>query len=65
MTPTTKLRFVERRVQVKTAGYVDVVQVKTLKILQQWWKKRTLENTIPELIKGGAGEWRDVEVVND
>jgi hypothetical protein len=57
MTPTPKLRFVEREV------FVFVVTPKTVRILQQWWQ---INNTI-NLGFGGEipigetqGEWRDV-----
>jgi hypothetical protein len=63
MTPTNKLRFVKRYETIMLSK--DIGERRPVKILQQWWEKRTLDNTIPELIKGGAGEWRDVEVVNE
>ena len=62
MTPTAKLRFVERKVQVPVQGDF-VVTYKTVRILQQWWQTN---NTI-NLGWGGElpigetkGEWRDV-----
>ena len=59
MTPTPKLRFVERDV------FVFVVTPKTVRVLQQWWEDR--EKTIGvsqtgdgPMVKHHPGEWRDV-----
>jgi hypothetical protein len=48
MTPTFKLRFVERS---------DPNSSGKLKILQQWWEDR---NTDVHWLDGNPGEWRDV-----
>ena len=61
MTPTNKLRFVERiKIEtVKSECSLDknainiTLRAPTVKILQQWWQGEY------------AGEWRDVEVVNE
>jgi hypothetical protein len=50
MTPTTKLRFVERKIQVPIQGDF-VVTYKTIRILQQWWVGTEVFN---------VSEWRDV-----
>ena len=47
MTPTPKLRFVEREV------FVFVVTPKTVRILQQWWLAE-----LPDEVS----EWRDVPI---
>ena len=52
MTPTTKLRFVERT-QVTQMVSDTTAEVRRIRILQQWWQGEY------------AGEWRDVEVVNE
>ena len=64
MSPTTKLRFVEREIQVAVQDDF-VVTYKTIRILQQWWQTN---NTI-NLGFGGEvpigetkGEWRDVPI---
>ena len=64
MTPTPKLRFVERRVYVnKTvrSSYRDECTVSELvqkTILQQWWEP---EQNIIDMVAGKTqGEWRDV-----
>jgi hypothetical protein len=59
MTPTPKLRFVEREV------FVFVVTPKTVRILQQWWQTNNTINLgfggdIP--IGETKGEWRDVPI---
>ena len=66
MTPTPKLRFVEREVQVPVQGDF-VVTYKTVRILQQWWDDR--EKTIGvshtgdgQMVKHHPGEWRDVPI---
>ncbi|CAB5212634.1 hypothetical protein UFOVP189_32 [uncultured Caudovirales phage] len=53
MTPTTKLRFVERKVSVPYKHYADAVEIKIVHILQQWW----ISPHQPH-----AGAWRDVPI---
>jgi hypothetical protein len=65
MTPTPKLRFVERKIFVPFEDYKDVVQPKTVRILQQWWQTNNTINLgfggdIP--IGETKGEWRDVPI---
>lgn len=64
MTPTPKLRFVERKVYVNKParnvygdeGTVSELVKKT--ILQQWWEP---ERNIIDMVAGKTqGEWRDV-----
>jgi hypothetical protein len=45
MTPTSKLRFVERDL-----GYTKI------RVLQQWWENKSTDVYYPN----GNGEWRDV-----
>ena len=52
MTPTTKLRFVEREIETNAAYGNYFVRVK-VKILQQWWEPHYPGSAV-------AGEWRDV-----
>jgi hypothetical protein len=56
MTPTPKLRFVEREIFVPFKDYKDVMQPKTVRILQQWWAIERDGQLTP------TGEWRDVSV---
>ena len=56
MTPTPKLRFVEREVQVPVQGDF-VVTYKTVRILQQWWEKKIWAHDDWVV---ADGEWRDV-----
>jgi hypothetical protein len=69
MTPTNKLRFVEREIFVPFQDYKDVVQPKKVRILQQWWEDRNITLSIHIEDKDGnplpspnRGEWRDVPV---
>ena len=55
MTPTNKLRFVERAVPSTGANY----PIKTFRILQQWWEGKTWSANKDQLLDG---EWRDVPV---
>jgi len=63
MTPTNKLRFVERLVPInETTG-------KRVRILQQWWEDKNVMLTVHITDKDGntlpspiCGEWRDVPV---
>lgn len=51
MTPTNKLRFVERNTN-------DPNAPRTLKILQQWWETESFDVIYGQI----SGEWRDVPV---
>ena len=70
MTPTSKLRFVERNIRVSKDDGSGVV-VKKLRILQQWWEPSCQPGCSEPINYGttqeywikndeGAGEWRDV-----
>ena len=52
MTPTNKLRFVERAIPSTGANY----PIQIVRILQQWWAVERDEQITP------TGEWRDVPV---
>jgi hypothetical protein len=62
MTPTAKLRFVERTVQVPFQNYKNVTESKTVRILQQWWMPiRTFSDGYGyQTVELVGGEWRDV-----
>lgn len=62
MTPTFKLRFVERKVSVPFKHYDDVAEVKTARILQQWWEKDIASQYNAAITGDPSGEWRDVPV---
>ena len=53
MTPTNRLRFVERETR-------DPNNFKTVRILQQWWECENLTGAFYP--QGVAGEWRDVPI---
>ena len=55
MTPTNKLRFVERQMEVDFPLFGAVA--KTVRVLQQWWDAE--EGDHEAYVKAG-GEWRDV-----
>ena len=62
MTPTAKLRFVERNtgdwVFDRMHGSEACYKQKVLKVLQQWWEP---EQNIIDMVAGKTqGEWRDV-----
>jgi hypothetical protein len=59
MTPTPKLRFVEREVQIPVQGDF-VVTYKTVRILQQWWEKDIASRYNAAIAGDPSGEWRDV-----
>lgn len=59
MIPTTGLRFVEREILVPFQNYKDVVQPKTVRILQQWWETKIWAHDEWIVI---ASEWRDVPI---
>ena len=53
MTPTPKLRFVERKDFTE-----DLANPQTLRILQQWWEIENITDALHNNILDG--EWRDV-----
>jgi hypothetical protein len=56
MTPTPKLRFVERESHSRNGEHF-VMPLK-IRVLQQWWE---LERNIIDMVAGKTqGEWRDV-----
>lgn len=57
MTPTNKLRFVEREVLDETLSTRGIGINKTIRVLQQWWDD---QSTDVYWVNGNPGEWRDV-----
>ena len=53
MTPTNKLRFVEREVYISQPQMPNVAEKTAVRILQQWWEHTEWN---------AEGEWRDVLV---
>ena len=58
MTPTNKLRFVQRE-EVFSSGYSTHTLSRTVRILQQWWESSAHD---VHWVNGAPGEWRDVTV---
>ncbi len=58
MTPTPKLRFVERQHGYRTTDGKDVMP-NMVRVLQQWWEDNS---TDIHWVNGNPGEWRDVPV---
>ena len=56
MTPTNKLRFVEREIHVTVEPMLNITTGKTIRILQQWWAVERDGQITP------TGEWRDIPV---
>jgi len=62
MTPTTKLRFVERFqiIEQRPDGFSTG---RTDRILQQWWEDKSVADQYTAVIAGDrSGEWRDVPI---
>jgi len=59
MIPTTKLRFVERKILVPFKDYENVRESKIVPILQQWWESKIWAQG--EWIVTRS-EWRDVPI---
>tara|TARA_R110000822_G_scaffold81579_1_gene193612 strand:+ start:661 stop:855 length:195 start_codon:yes stop_codon:yes gene_type:complete len=58
MTPTPKLRFVERPINICTSPDGTVSHGTMVRILQQWWEP---ERNIIDMVAGKTqGKWRDV-----
>ena len=57
MKPTQNLRFVERDV------FVGLHEVKSMRILQQWWS--TDPDDYDGFVIGVNGEWRDVRLESE
>jgi hypothetical protein len=62
MTPTNRLRFVERMVSEPVESFPDESVSRSVKrrILQQWWEVENLTGAFYP--QGVAGEWRDVPI---
>jgi hypothetical protein len=67
MTPTPKLRFVERQINICTSPDGTVSHGTMVRILQQWWEVGNMVLAIHVTDKDGntlpspnRGEWRDV-----
>jgi len=61
MTPTSRLRFVEREIGYSKTG--NITDLHTVRILQQWWEKSVTINlgwTGEMPLRKAEGEWRDV-----
>ncbi len=56
MTPTMKLRFVEREITVPLKGEPNFAEYRKVRILQQWWRQSDLYGQVT----GMDGEWIDV-----
>jgi len=57
MTPTNKLRFVERDLYRYENPEGTVTAAQTIRVLQQWWED---QSTDVYWVNGNPGEWRDV-----
>ena len=58
MTPTPKLRFVERIIQLQIEPMTNTTMGKSVRVLQQWWEP---ERNIIDMVAGKTqGEWRDI-----
>jgi hypothetical protein len=66
MTPTPKLRFVERPINICTSPDGTVSHGTMVRILQQWWEDHNVVLAVLRFGSNGlpkneyAGEWRDV-----
>jgi len=60
MTPTPKLRFVERVIQIPVKPMTNTTMGKTVRILQQWWKVENVTDAVHNNILDG--EWRDIQL---
>jgi len=59
MTPTNRLRFVERAVLVPEYG--EGIG-KNVRILQQWWEDKSCDVHVHGSPTGSPGEWKDVPI---
>ena len=62
MTPTPKLRFVEREIQepYEFELHKHIAITKRVRILQQWWEKDSADRYTAAIVGDTGGEWRDV-----
>ena len=67
MTPTAKLRFVEREIQepYEFELHKNIAITKRVRILQQWWEDREKTTGVSQtgdgpMVKHHPGEWHDV-----
>ena len=57
MIPTNKLRFVERTIRFPHQLAVNLIETRTIRVLQQWWEDNSHDI---HWTNGAPGEWRDV-----
>jgi len=62
MTPTSRLRFVEREISNPYEFELGkhIMLTKTIRILQQWWEPEY--NVIDMVVDKKTGQWRDVPI---
>ena len=60
MTPTAKLRFLEKEIWMPFEGRQDVHVKQVTRILQQWWEKDSADRYTAAIVGDTGGEWRDV-----
>ena len=58
MTPTNRLRFVERKINEPYEHYEHTTVTRIVKVLQQWWEPE--QNILDMVVGKTQGEWRDV-----
>ena len=57
MTPTPRLRFVERVIHIPVEPMSNIAMNKRVRILQQWWEGEKWNEEFTQIL---SGEWRDV-----
>lgn len=62
MTPTPKLRFVERKKLIQTETQYTAETWQIIRILQQWWEKDIASQYTAAIAGDSSGEWRDVPI---
>lgn len=63
--PTLHLRFIERSVHEPHHSDPMIATVRTVRILQQFWKHPDGKDVCGDMFKMTAGQWRDVPVVKE
>jgi hypothetical protein len=62
MTPTPKLRYVQRGAWMQVNNDNSVTEVRANITLQQWWKKNIASRYAAAILGEPGGEWRDVPI---
>jgi len=57
-----KLRWLAYKSHINPKTMESFSTPSTYHKLQQWWEKDFMDKTIPQVLRGDGGEWRDIPI---